>query len=167
MRNSAGGGSSASRGGGPACAPQRFTDRLYRLKVDGSLLDPLCQFVTDKEFAKLYVEQALGPGWTPETYAVLRNAEDIAASASAAASACTPACSSALRMRSGDAAAMGSSRGRDAPAATIARPASRRPQGGSAAAPRTATSRGGTRGEGGESGLISRLGPTARAEGSA
>ena len=60
-------------------APQRFTDRLYRLKVDGSLLDPLCQFVTDKEFAKLYVEQALGPGWTPETYAVLRNAEDIAA----------------------------------------------------------------------------------------
>ena len=40
--------------------PQRFTDYLYRLKTDGSLLDPLCQFVTDKEFAKLYIQNMVG-----------------------------------------------------------------------------------------------------------
>ena len=58
---------------------ERLTDLLYRIKTDGSLLDPLCQFVTDKEFAKQYIENAVGPGYVPETYKVLRNAEDIRA----------------------------------------------------------------------------------------
>ena len=57
--------------------PGRLTDRLYRLKTDGSLLDPLCQFVTDKELAKQYIEHAVGPDYVPETYRVLRNEDDI------------------------------------------------------------------------------------------
>ena len=28
--------------------PKRLTDLLYGIKTDGALLDPLCQFVTDK-----------------------------------------------------------------------------------------------------------------------
>ena len=57
--------------------PRRLTDQLYRIKTDGSLLDPLWQFVTDKEHAKQYIVGAIGPGYLPETYRVLRNAEDI------------------------------------------------------------------------------------------
>lgn len=59
--------------------PERLTDYLYRIKTDGSLLDPLCQFVTDKEFAKQYIESVVGPGYAPETYRVLRNADDVMA----------------------------------------------------------------------------------------
>lgn len=59
--------------------PKRLTDYLYRIKVDGSLTDPLRQFVTDKEFAKLYIESAVGPDYLPETYQVLRTADDIEA----------------------------------------------------------------------------------------
>ena len=59
-------------------SPKRLTDHFYRIKTDGSLLDPLCQFVTDKEFAKLYIERRVGPGNAPETFAILRNAEDLA-----------------------------------------------------------------------------------------
>ncbi len=55
----------------------RLTDLLYRIKTDGSLLDPLCPFVTDKEFAKQFVRDRLGPGYVPETFRVLRSATDI------------------------------------------------------------------------------------------
>ena len=57
--------------------PKRLTDYLYRLKTDGSLLDPLVRSVTDKELAKQYIESALGPGYVAETYRVLRNADEI------------------------------------------------------------------------------------------
>ena len=57
--------------------PERLTDHLFRIKTDGSLLDPLVQFVTDKELAKRYVGSALGPGHVPETYRVLRSADEI------------------------------------------------------------------------------------------
>lgn len=59
--------------------PRRFTDYLYRIKVDGSLTDPLRQFATDKEFAKLYIAHTVGPDYLPETYRILRNADDIEA----------------------------------------------------------------------------------------
>ncbi len=59
--------------------PKRLTDHLYRIKTDGSLLDPLCRTVTDKELAKQYIEGLVGPGYAPETYRVLRNAGDISA----------------------------------------------------------------------------------------
>ena len=57
--------------------PHRLTDYLYRIKTNGSLTDPLCQFVTDKEFAKLYIGTATGSDYLPETYRVLRNECDI------------------------------------------------------------------------------------------
>ena len=63
----------------PGLCSKRLTDLLYRIKTDGTLLDPLCQFVTDKEFAKQYIENAVGARYVPETYKVLRNAEDIRA----------------------------------------------------------------------------------------
>ena len=59
--------------------PRRFTDYLYRIKVDGSLTDPLRQFATDKEFAKLFIAHTVGPEYLPETYRILRNADDIEA----------------------------------------------------------------------------------------
>ena len=59
--------------------PERLSDYLYRIKTDGSLLDPLCQFVTDKEFAKLYIQNMVGPDYLLETYRVLRSVDDIEA----------------------------------------------------------------------------------------
>ena len=53
--------------------PERLNDYLYKLKTDGSLLDPLCQFVTDKELAKFHIENTVGPDYLLETYKVLRN----------------------------------------------------------------------------------------------
>lgn len=58
---------------------RRFTDQLYRIKTDGSLSNPLYQFVTDKELAKQYIEDTVGPGYVPETYQVLRSVEDVRA----------------------------------------------------------------------------------------
>ena len=60
-------------------AAGRLTDMFYRIKTDGTLFDPLVQAVTDKEYAKNHIEGVLGPGYTPETYAVLRNAEEVSA----------------------------------------------------------------------------------------
>ena len=57
--------------------PERFTDHLYQIKTDGRLLDPLYQYVTDKEYAKDYIAGVLGPGYTPDTYAVLRSDADV------------------------------------------------------------------------------------------
>ena len=56
---------------------RRLSDRLYRIKTDGSLLDPLVQCVTDKEFAKLYIAQAVGSHFLPDTHCVLRSVEDV------------------------------------------------------------------------------------------
>lgn len=52
-------------------------DHLYRLKVDGSLLDPLRQFVSDKEYVKRYVSATIGPQFTVETIEVLKSDSDI------------------------------------------------------------------------------------------
>ena len=54
------------------CRPEQISDHLYGLKMDGTLPDPLCQFVTDKEFAKLYMANAVGPDYLPETYRIMR-----------------------------------------------------------------------------------------------
>lgn len=59
--------------------PERLTDHLYNIKTDGSLLDPLCQFVTDKELAKQYIESVVGSHYLPKTYRVLRSVEDVRA----------------------------------------------------------------------------------------
>ncbi len=41
------------------------------------MLDPLYQYCTDKEYAKDYIASVVGPGFTPETYAVLRSDADV------------------------------------------------------------------------------------------
>ena len=57
--------------------PKLFNDRLLKLKLDGSLLDPLRQFVTDKEYVKYYVAGVVGDAYTLETFDVLRSDDDI------------------------------------------------------------------------------------------
>ena len=54
-----------------------YVDHLYRLKVDGSLLDPLRQFVSDKQYVKRYVSATIGPQFTVETIEVLKSDSDI------------------------------------------------------------------------------------------
>ena len=41
------------------------------MKKDGTLLDPLRQFVTDKEYVKYYIASVVGWQHTIETYKVL------------------------------------------------------------------------------------------------
>ncbi len=54
-----------------------FNDRLVRMKLDGELLDPVRQALTDKEFVKQYAEGLLGPGCVPKTYAVLSTKQEV------------------------------------------------------------------------------------------
>ena len=49
-----------------------FSDRLYALKVNGSLRDPLRRFVTDKECVKQYIVGVVGWRYVAETYHVVR-----------------------------------------------------------------------------------------------
>jgi hypothetical protein len=53
--------------------PKTFTDHLLQMKLSAELRDPLRVYVTDKEFAKLYVTRVLGEEYTIPTYAVLRS----------------------------------------------------------------------------------------------
>ena len=55
----------------------RLNDFFFRLKVDGTLLDPLYQFVSDKEYAKHYISAAVGRQFTLETLQVMRNDDDV------------------------------------------------------------------------------------------
>lgn len=61
----------------PERRPVRFNDHLFALKTSGLGYDPLVQFVTDKEYAKLYVAAVLGSEYTIETYRILRNREEL------------------------------------------------------------------------------------------
>jgi hypothetical protein len=54
-----------------------FNDRLFRMKVNGELLDPMRQFVTDKVLGKEFIRARLGEGFVPETLAVLRTAQEV------------------------------------------------------------------------------------------
>ena len=55
----------------------RLNDYLYSMKVDGTLLDPLCQFVTDKEYAKYYVTAGVGERYVLKTFQILHGAAEI------------------------------------------------------------------------------------------
>ena len=57
--------------------PVLFNDRLLKLRIDGSLLDPLRQLVTDKEYVKYYIAGVVGKQYTLETFEVLRDDEDV------------------------------------------------------------------------------------------
>ena len=58
--------------------PRLFNEHLMRLKIDGSLLDPLHQYVTDKEYVKEYVAGVVGAEYVVETYDVLRSVDQVA-----------------------------------------------------------------------------------------
>ena len=60
-------------GRNPEKRPVRFNDHLFALKTSGAGYDALIQFVTDKEYAKLYIGATIGKQYTIETYQVLRS----------------------------------------------------------------------------------------------
>ena len=57
--------------------PRLLNDHLFRLRNDGTLLLPLRQFITDKEYLKHYVASVAGWEYTLETYAVLRTPAEV------------------------------------------------------------------------------------------
>ncbi len=61
----------------PEKIPVRFNDHLFALKTSGAGYDPLAQFVTDKEYAKIYIAAIAGKDYVIETYRILRNREQL------------------------------------------------------------------------------------------
>ena len=57
--------------------PRLFNDHLLKLRVDGTLREPLRRYITDKEYLKKYVASLVGVEYTLETYAVLRNRDEV------------------------------------------------------------------------------------------
>jgi hypothetical protein len=59
--------------------PRRFlfNDRLFWLKWDGELLDPLRQFITDKALAKEFVRARVSEEYLINTHAILATADEI------------------------------------------------------------------------------------------
>lgn len=55
----------------------RLNDYLYGMKVDGTLLDPLRQFATDKEYVKYYVKASVGERYVLRTLQVLHRAAEV------------------------------------------------------------------------------------------
>jgi len=53
-----------------------FNDYLYHLKTSGEASNPLRAFVTDKEFAKLYITGVVGDEYVVPTIAILRSPEE-------------------------------------------------------------------------------------------
>lgn len=54
-----------------------YTDRLLWMKISGELLDPMRQFVTDKNLGKEFITARLGAGYVPKTLAVLRTSQEV------------------------------------------------------------------------------------------
>ena len=57
--------------------PVLFNDRLLKLKIDGTLYDPLRQFVTDKEYVKDYVAAVVGREYALETHDIVRSSAEV------------------------------------------------------------------------------------------
>lgn len=57
--------------------PWLFNDYLHKMKVDGTLADPLRVRVTDKELSKCFVTETIGEKYAVPTIAVLRNPDEI------------------------------------------------------------------------------------------
>jgi hypothetical protein len=58
-------------------APKRFSECLLQLKLSADGRSGRRTRVTDKELVKSFVEARLGPGYTAETFAVLRSREEV------------------------------------------------------------------------------------------
>ena len=54
-----------------------FSDYLYHMKVNGSLLDPLRQLVSDKEYVKQYVNGIVGEQHTIKTLQILSSPSEV------------------------------------------------------------------------------------------
>ena len=63
----------------PEKDPRRYSDHLFALRTSGALYDPLRQFVTDKEFVKLYVAATVGARYNVRTFRILRTKDDVEA----------------------------------------------------------------------------------------
>ena len=61
----------------PHYPPVKFNDHLFQLKTSGVYLDPLIQYVTDKEYAKQYVASIVGKSYVLKTYHVLREVNEL------------------------------------------------------------------------------------------
>ena len=61
----------------PEKRPIRFNDHLFRLKTNGGHYDPIIQFVTDKENAKLYIAATVGEKYVIDTYRILRHPKEL------------------------------------------------------------------------------------------
>ena len=59
--------------------PRLFNEHMLRLKLSSSAVEPLRQFVTDKEHVKLYVRATVGEIHNVATFAVHRRLEDAVA----------------------------------------------------------------------------------------
>ena len=57
--------------------PLLFNEHLLRIKLDGTLADPLRQYVTDKDYVKHYVASAVGREYALETYDILRTSDEV------------------------------------------------------------------------------------------
>ena len=63
----------------PEKAPRRYSDHLFALRTSGALYDPLRNFVTDKEFIKLYIAATVGARYNVRTLRILRTKDDVEA----------------------------------------------------------------------------------------
>ena len=61
----------------PEYPPIKFNDHLFAWKTSGACYDPLIQFVTDKEYAKLYIAATVGVEYVIETHKILRSKEEL------------------------------------------------------------------------------------------
>ena len=57
----------------------QLSDVLYRIKTSDEIIDPLRVFVTDKEYAKLYIKAVVGDAFNVPTIAILHSREAVAA----------------------------------------------------------------------------------------
>ena len=57
--------------------PRTFCEHLLRLKLSAEILDPMRQFVTDKEHVKTYIRATIGDRYNVPTHAVLRSGEEV------------------------------------------------------------------------------------------
>ena len=58
-------------------SPRGYSDLLFKMRTDGTLLDPLRQFVSDKEFVKHFVGAVVGWEHTVKTYKVLHSPNEV------------------------------------------------------------------------------------------
>lgn len=61
----------------PEFPPVRFNDHLFAWRTSAACYDPLIQFVTDKEYAKLYIAATVGREYVIETYRMLRGKDEL------------------------------------------------------------------------------------------